>query len=85
MKQKFEHGIVRDEQVYFPIAIAVGQCDTEAFSRFREADFFSYFSKVSIAVVMINERRNWFEIIRVAIRAVTFAMFAAPNIVEIPL
>ena len=38
-----------------------------------------------VAVVVVDERCNWFEIVGMAVRSVSLAMLAAPDIVEVPL
>src|SRR5579871_3954449 len=40
---------------------------------------------MAIPIVVIDERRNRLEIVGMAISAIPFAMFTAPDVVEIPL
>ena len=83
--EKFDHGVVGDEEVNVAVAVVIGESDAQGFAGLREAVLLRDFRKVAVAIVVIDERRNGLKNVGVTIGAVALFVFAAPDIVEIPL
>jgi hypothetical protein len=83
--EELDHGVVGDEEVDVAVAIIVGESDSQAFSGFRETDLLRDLGEMTIAIVVIDERGDGLEHVRMAIRTVTLFVFATPDVIEIPL
>ena len=68
----------------WPSRIEVRQGNAEAFCRCVEAELGSHLREGAIAVVVVDQRSDCGEDIRVTVRAVPIAVLAAVHILEVP-
>ena len=85
MIKKFDHGVVGNEEINVPVAIVVRESDAEPFAGLGETDFLGNLGEVAVTVVVVDQRRNGLKNVRMTIGAVALFVFAAPDVVEIPL
>ena len=85
MIEEFDHRVVGNEEINMAVAVVIGESDTQAFAAFCETDFLRDFREMAVAVVVVDERRNGLKDVRMTIGTVAFFVFAAPDVVEIPL
>ena len=78
MEQELRHAVIGDKEIDAPIAIVIGDGNTQRFRRLVEAQLVRYFREVSMAIIMVDQHRNRWKIIRVAVASVPLAMLAAP-------
>src|SRR2546425_633609 len=83
--QKLDHGIVGNENVDVAVAVVIGESDAKPLAGLREAALLRQFGEMTVAVIVIHERRDGLEDVGVAIGAMALLVFAAPDVVEIPL
>src|SRR5580693_2192814 len=67
------------------VAVVVRDGDAEALTRKGHAYLLRDFREVAVPVVVVDQRRNGVESIRMTVRAHAFLMLSAPDILEIPL
>ena len=82
--EELKHGIIGDRQVYFPVTVEVGDGNTKSLTRLAQAYLLAYFGKGAIPIIVVDQRADDGEDIRVAVGPITFAMFAAPDIFPVP-
>src|SRR5437667_2777148 len=83
--EKLDHGIVGHEDVDAAVTVIIGKGDAEALAGLREAALLRHFGEMAVAVIVVHERRDGLEDVGVTIGAVALLVFAAPDVVEIPL
>src|SRR6266566_3479385 len=83
--EKLDHGVVGDENVDVAVAIVIRKGDAEPLAGLREAALLRHFGEMTVAVIVVYERRDGLEDIWMTIGAVAFLVFAAPDVVEVPL
>ena len=83
--EKLDHGIIGDEEIDVAIAIIVGDGHAKSLSRLAKADLLRDLGEGPVLIIVIDERGNRLEEVGMAIRAVAFFVFAAPDVVEIPI
>src|SRR5262249_17760766 len=82
--EEFDHGIVGNEEIDATIAIVIGDSKAEALAGLGEAKFGSGFGEGAVAIVVVDERGDWLEEIRMAVGTVAFFVLAAPDVIEVP-
>src|SRR5438034_10667791 len=56
--EEFDHRVVGNEEINMPVAIVIGESDTQALAGFCETDFLRDFREMAVAVVVVDEWRN---------------------------
>src|SRR6202021_4171180 len=80
MEQKFDHGVVGDEDVRVAVPVEIGDGNPERLGRFVEAQFMRLFGEGSVAIVVIDQHRDGWKDIGMTVATVALAMFAAPSV-----
>src|SRR5580704_18770988 len=82
--KEFGHGIVGNEEIDVPVAVVIRNSCAQAFARLCQSNLFGNLGEVTVAIIVVNQGRNRPEVVRMAVRAMTFFMFAAPDVVKVP-
>src|SRR5581483_595097 len=80
--QKLRHGIVCYYEIDTAIAVVIGNGNTEALARLCHANLLGNFSEVDIAIVVIHQRCDGLERIRMAIRSIALSVLSTPDVVK---
>src|SRR6185437_16202245 len=74
-----------NDDIDMTIAIEIADCDAQRFARLRKSGLLCDLSEMPVPVVVISERSNRLELIRMAERSVTWLLLATPDVSKIPL
>ena len=85
MVEEFESGIISDEDVSAAVAIIIRNRNSQALPRLGHPNLLRNLGKTAVAVVVVSQWRNRLEVVRMAIRAISRFMLAAPDIVKVSL
>src|SRR6266705_5087568 len=85
MVEELRHRVVRYKYIDAPVPVIIGKSYAQTLARFSQANPFRNLSKVTVAFVVIHQRGNGLENIRMAIFSITLLVLTAPDVVEVPL
>ena len=85
MKKILGDRVIRDHDVNPAIMIVIGNRDAKTLARLVDPRFVRNLGELAIAVIVIKQRRDWFEDIGMAICSIAFPALTTKNICKIPL
>src|SRR5260370_40375406 len=83
--EEFGHGIVGHKEIDASVAVVIRDSYAQAFARLCHANLFRNFGEVTVAIIVVNQWRDGLEVVGMTVRAIAFLMFAAPDVVKVPL
>ena len=84
MVEKLKHRVIGHHNVDLSVTVVVGDRDTESLAGFVETRFGRDLAETPVAVIVVDERGNRREDVWVTVRTITFSVFSAPDVIEIP-
>ena len=82
--EKLKHRVIGHHNVDLAVAIVVCDRNAKSLAGFIEAHFGCNFTKTPVALVMVDERGNRREDVRVTVGSIAFTVLSTPDIIEIP-
>lgn len=85
VEEEFGRTVVGDKKVDAPVTVVVGNGNAQRFGGLVQAQLMRHLGEMAVAVVVVNEHRNGWKMIGVAVASIALTMLPTPQVFPVPL